>query len=146
MLNKLLYAKDIIFETYISRLRQEEAKENAAALEVLNEELNQILDEKRRLTLLISKGCGEPVSFRQKLIELEARENTLRYDISQKSGDSITFRAVADARDALGDWKKDGDLDSLFTEIIESATVETGKCVVFNLKCGLNLTEPLKEA
>ena len=85
MLNKLLYAKDIIFETYISRLRQEEAKENAAALEVLNEELNQILDEKRRLTLLISKGCGEPVSFRQKLIELEARENTLRYDISQKS-------------------------------------------------------------
>ena len=146
MLNKLLYAKDIIFETYISRLRQEEAKENAAALEVLNEELNQILDEKRRLTLLISKGCGEPVSFRQKLIELEARENTLRYDISQKSGDSMTFRAVSDARDALGNWKKGGDLDSLFTEIVESAKVETGKCVIFNLKCGLKLTESLKEA
>jgi hypothetical protein len=132
MPNKLLYAKDIIFETYISRLRQEEAKENAAALEVLNEELNQILDEKRRLTLLISKGCGEPVSFRQKLIELEARENTLRYDISQKSGDSMTFWAMSDARDALGNWKKGGDLDALFTEIVESTTVETGKCVIFN--------------
>ena len=120
--------------------------ENFSKADVLNEALNQILDGKRRLTLLISKGCGEPVSFRQKLIELEARENTLRYDISQKSGDSMTFRAVADARDALGNWKKGGDLDALFTEIVESATVETGKCVVFNLKCGLKLTEPLKEA
>ena len=145
MLNKLLYAKDIIFDAYTARLRQEEANENAAALELLNEELRQILDEKRRLTLLISKGCGEPVSFRQKLVEMEARENTVRYDILQKSGDSMTFHAVADAKEALGNWKKDGDLDALFTEIVESATVETGKYVVFNLKCGLKLKEPLKE-
>ena len=145
MLNKLLYAKDIIFDVYTARLRQEEAKDNADALNALNTELNQILDEKRRLTLLISKGCGEPVSFRQKLVELEARENTVRYDILQKSGDSMTFHAVADAKEALGNWKKDGDIDALFSEIVESATVKTGEHVIFNLKCGLKLKESLKE-
>ena len=58
----------------------------------------------------------------------------------------MVLHAVADAKEALGDWKKDGDQDALFTEIVESATVETGKYVIFNLKCGLKLTEPLKEA
>ena len=145
LLNKLLYAKDVIFDTYTSRLRQEEAKENVAALTVLNDELNTIQEEKNRLTLLLSKGCGEPVSFTKKLIELEARENTVRYDISQCTGDSMTFRAVEDTKDALADWKKGGDTDALFTEIVESATVETGASVVFHLKCGLDLKEPLRE-
>ena len=130
---------------YTTCLRQDEAKENAAALTELTTELNKILEERNRLSLLLSKGCGEPVSFAQKFIELQARENAIRYDISQKTGDSMTFRAVADTKDAIADWKKDGDIDALFTEIVESAAVETGSYVVFNLKCGLSLREPLKE-
>ena len=57
----------------------------------------------------------------------------------------MTFHTVADAREALGNWKKDGDLDALFSEIVESATVKTGEYVIINLKCGLKLKESLKE-
>lgn len=143
MLNKLLYSRDIIFDTYVSCLRQEEARQNSAALEALNAELNKILDEKFRLTLLISKGCGEPVFFKQKLVELEAQENAIRYEVMQKSGDSMTFRAVSDAKESLKAWKRDGNLDAAFTRIVESATVKTGNYVTFNLKCGIKLTESL---
>ena len=143
MLNKLLYARDIIFDAYVSRLRQEEAEGNDEALERLNSEINQILSEKNRITLLISKGCGDPVSFRKRFVELEARENELRCKVSEMSGDSMTLHAVAEARNAIGKWKKDGDLDKIFTAIVDTATVKTGEYVTFNLKCGMKLTEPL---
>ena len=144
MLNKLLYTKDVIFDTYVSFLKQEEARQNAPALEALTDELNNLLDEKFRLTLLISKGCGEPVFFKQKLAGLEARENAIRYEIMQKSGDSLTFRAVSDTKEALKAWRKDGDLEAAFTQIVETATVKTGSHVTFDLKCGIKLTEPLE--
>ena len=123
--------------------RQEEAEENAETLKQINTEIAQILEEKNRITLLISKGCGDPVSFRKRLVELEARENELRCKASEMSGDSMTLHVVAETRDAIGKWKKDGDLDKIFTAIVDTATVKTGEYVTFNLKCGMKLTEPL---
>ena len=144
MLNKLTYAKDVIFDIYVSRLRQEEAKANAEAIGNLETELKKILDEKFRLTLLISKGCGEPVFFKQKLIELETRENTIRCEAAQKCGGALAFMEVMETMEALKEWRRDGDPDAAFTKIVETVTVTTGEYVTFSLKCGLKLTEQLK--
>ncbi len=145
MVNKLRYAGDGILGIYVSMLTSEETEQNKAVFEKHEQEIKNILDEKNRLTLLISKGCGESVSYRMKLIELDARENALRNEIAQRREKSIAMQSVSDLKEALYASGKNEGIASLFTSIVREAEVMTGEYVVFQLQCGLSLTESLKK-
>ncbi len=145
LLNKLRFAGNGLLDIYESMLLKEETEQNTVIIEKLDQEIKKILDEKNRLTLLISKGCGEPVSYRMRLIELAAGENSLRNEIRQCREKSIIMNSVSELRECIEEWKRDGDPDSIFGRIVDRAEVTTGEHVVFHLKCGLHLTESLKK-
>ncbi len=145
MLNKMKYAGNEILDIYVSGITQEENEQNAAKIKKLDQEIKRILDEKNRLTLLISKGCGEPVSYRMQIIKLQARENSIRYEIRQCQEKSGILCSVSELRESIAEWKRDGDPDSIFSKIVKEAEVMTGEHVIFQLKCGLRLTESLKK-
>ena len=71
MMNKLAEFTGYILDGYIEDLEDQRDTSD------LEEKLKNIRDEKHRLALLLSKGCGEPVLFRRKLIELEGEESVI---------------------------------------------------------------------
>lgn len=144
MMNKLGFAEKLILDAYIEDLREEGSRENAKAIEETERKLNTVKAEKHRLSLLLSRGCGEPVSFRRKMLELEQAENTLNAELSSLQGDSPAIRWTERLKATLEEWRKGGDPDAFFTEVCDSAVVKTGEYVEFQLKCGLKLREPLK--
>lgn len=159
MMNKLVFAQGLILDAYAEALGQDTqcgADGERLSVEALNRQLNGIAQERHRLTLLLSKGCGEPVTFHQKLMELDARESEIRLELSR--GETPMVREVEDLRTALNDWKRlmvtdeddqrsvcgnmdSGTADAFFTRIVDGATVKTGESVTFRLKCGMKLTE-----
>lgn len=159
MMNKLVFAQGLILDAYAEALGQDTqcgADGERLSVEALNRKLNGIAQERHRLTLLLSKGCGEPVTFHQKLMELDARESEIRLELSR--GETPMVREVEDLRTALNDWKRlmvtdeddqrsvcgnmdSGTADAFFTRIVDGATVKTGESVTFRLKCGMKLTE-----
>lgn len=164
MMNKLVFSQGIILDAYVEALEQEaqcDSGDGLQSAEELNRQLNEITQERHRLTLLLSKGCGEPVSFHQKLMVLDAKESEIRLKLRQ--GDTPMVREVEDLRTALNEWKRlmvtdEGDqktvhsgtgseaADAFFTRIADAATVNTGESVTFHLKCGMKLTETLGRA
>ena len=130
MLNKLVFSH--LPERYEDWLRAE-----SPDTKPLEEELKRILEEKHRLSLLLSKGCGEPVSYIQKTIELEAKENEVR---AQMRDDR--FMPMGELEKALNAWKKGAEPDDIFGTICDGAVVKAGEYVEFHLRCGLMLTEP----
>jgi hypothetical protein len=168
MMNKLVFAQGLILDAYAEALRQEaqcssdgETENGRRSKEDLNRQLNEITQERHRLTLLLSKGCGEPVSFHQKMRVLDTRESKIRLALSQDEAPLI--REVEDLRAALNDWKKqmvteEGEqingqrntgseaVDVFFTRVADGATVKTRESVTFHLKCGIHLTETLGKA
>ena len=134
MMNKLAFAEKLILDAYIEDLREEGSRENTKAIRETEEKLNTLKAEKNRLSLLLSKGCGEPVSFRRKLMELDNRENALNGELLALQGDSPAICWTEKLKDALGAWRKDGsDPDTFFTEVCDSAVVMTGEYAEFNL-------------
>lgn len=145
MMNKLVFAEKPILDGYIEDLRIEEAQGKEAEIETIKDQLNKVADEKHRLSLLLSRGCGEPVSFRLKLLELENRGNELNGELQFLQWDSPAIRWTEKLKASLDAWKKDNsDPDEFFSEVCENAEVMTGKYVDFTLKCGLKLREALK--
>ena len=168
MMNKLVFAHGLILDAYAEALRQEaqcssdgETENGRRSKEDLNRQLNEITQERHRLTLLLSKGCGEPVSFHQKMMVLDAMESEIRLELSQDEAPLI--REVEDLRTALNDWKRqmvteEGShknehtdtgsetVDGFFTRVADGATIKTGESVTFHLKCGMKLTETLGRA
>ena len=141
MVNKLSQYSDFILTGYIEDLRAEEAEGNEEMIVSLEEELKTVESEKHRLSLLLSKGCGEPVSYRKKLLEIEARLNEIRAELKALHGDSEKTGAV---KELIGMLKRGtDDPDVFFTQICDGASVKTGEYVIFHLKCGLDLKEPL---
>lgn len=130
MMNKLVFSHSLILDTFLEGEKEDSTK---AA------ELNKIQDEKRRLTLLLTKGCGESALYYQKIMQLECQENELR-----ASPTSDRVLRIKELKAVLNDWKKGGDPDTFFTKVCDGAAVKTGEYAEFNLKCGLKLRESLK--
>lgn len=143
MMNKLAYAA--LPEIYLDLLTQEEMERLGAEAEKLKERKKRIISEKERLTLLLRKGCGEPLFFRQRLTTLEAEEAALEKERERAGGESTEMKEALLLKTVVHSWKsgKVREGDPLFSQIVGHVTVNTGKSVTFHLKCGLHLTESL---
>lgn len=146
MLNKLAFLP--LADLYIEMLAEEEAGKSGPEAASIKEKENSILEEKERLTLLLRKGCGEPVLFRERITALEAKEAALQKEMDRLQGESLQMREAKNLKRAIGAWKsgKQTDADQIFAEITDYATVNTGQAVTFHLKCGLILTEALSRS
>ena len=146
MLNKLAFLP--LTDLYIEMLAQEEAEKAGPEAAAIKAKANSILEEKERLTLLLQKGCGEPVLFRERIAALDAEEAALQREMERLQGESLQMREAKKLKRAAGAWKsgKQTDTDQIFKEITDYATVNTGASVTFHLKCGLDLTETLSQS
>ena len=146
MLNKLAFLP--LTDLYIEMLAQEEAEKAGPEAAAIKAKANSILEEKERLTLLLQKGCGEPVLFRERIAALDAEEAALQREMERLQGESLQMREAKNLKRAIGAWKtgKQTDADQIFAEITDYATVNTGASVTFHLKCGLDLTETLSQS
>ena len=141
MLNRLAFLP--LADLYIEMLTKEEADKSGPEATALRARQKSITEEKERLTLLLSKGCGEPVLFQERIASLNAEETALQKEMEKISGESTRMREAKNLKRVIGAWKtgRETDADRIFTEIAEHATVNTGEAVTFHLKCGLKLTE-----
>lgn len=145
MLNRLAFLP--LADLYIEMLTKEEADKSGPEATALRARQKSITEEKERLTLLLSKGCGEPVLFQERIASLNAEETALQKEMEKISGESTRMREAKNLKRVIGAWKtgRETDADRIFTEIAEHATVNTGEAVTFRLKCGLELTETLAD-
>ena len=143
MLNKLVFIP--LTDLYIEMLTAEEAEKAGPEVSALKAKENSIREEKERLTLLLQKGCGEPVLFRERIAALEADEAALMKEMERLQGESIQMREAKKLKGISGLWKsgKQTDADRIFTEIADHVAVFTGESATFHLKCGLSLAETL---
>ena len=141
MLNRLAFLP--LADLYIEMLTKEEADKSGPEATALRARQKSITEEKERLTLLLSKGCGEPVLFQERIASLNAEETALQKEMEKISGESTRMRETKNLKRLIGAWKtgRETDAERIFTEIAEHATVNTGEAVTFHLKCGLKLTE-----
>ena len=147
MLNKLIFAEDVIFEIYLTALKNEHSIKQRKKIQELKTRLNQISSEKNRLSILIAKGC-EPVSFRAKKLELEAEYSQLLNELEQLQRDPAQMKVTQELREQLDAWKKrktDGFPEKIFARIVDFAIVRTSVEIEFHLKCGMVLTEVYSE-
>jgi len=142
MLNKLCFAKDLILDAYEQEI--DWAGGTQKGITEIQTKLKEIDEEKERLSLLISKGCGEPVFYRQKLTELGMKENSLKDQLEVLKDEPLEMEMVRQLRKELGTWER-GDRtvfsEKLFTALIEQGTVKPEGMIVFRFKCGLELEE-----
>ena len=143
MLNRLAFLP--LADLYIEMLTKEEADKSGPEATALRARQKSITEEKERLTLLLSKGCGEPVLFQERIAALNAEETALQKEMEKISCESTRMREAKNLKRLIGAWKtgRETDAERIFTEIAEHATVNTGEAVTFHLKCGLELTEML---
>ena len=143
MLNRLAFLP--LADLYIDMLTKEEVDKSGPEATALRARQKSITEEKERLTLLLSKGCGEPVLFQERIAALNAEETALQKEMEKISGESTRMREAKNLKRLIGAWKtgRETDAERIFTEIAEHATVNTGEAVTFHLKCGLELTEML---
>ncbi len=144
LLNKLCFAGDAVVDTYLMALRNEHSLRHRDRIKEYEDRLEKISVEKHRLTVLISKGCGEPVSLRRKTLELDAEANDIRAELALLSGDPVQVNAAMNLKERLAEWKKqrtDEFPGRLFTDIVDHAVVRTAVEVEFHLKCSMVLTE-----
>ena len=142
MLNKLCFAKDLILDAYEQEIDWEGGTQNG--ITEIPTKLKEIDEEKERLSLLISKGCGEPVFYRQKLMELDMQENSLKDELEVLKDEPPEMELVRQLRKKLGAWERGGRTEfseELFTALIEQGTVKPEGTIVFRFKCGLELEE-----
>ena len=146
MLNKLAFMP--LADLYIELLTAEEAETAGPEAAAIREKEKSIHEEKDRLTLLLQKGCGEPVLFRERIAALETGETALQKEVERISGESLRMREAKDLKRVVSTWKsgRTTDTDQIFTEIADHATVITGESVTFHLKCGLELMEMLSRS
>ena len=147
MLYKLVFAENVIIDAYLTAIRNEHSLKHKEKTRELQDRMEQISTEKRRLSILIAKGC-EPVSFRARTLELDAEANNIRADLAQVQGDPVQVKATLALRDQLTVWKKrktEEFPDQIFARIVDHAVVRTAVEVEFHLKCGLVLTEAYGE-
>ena len=146
MLNKLAFMP--LTDLYIEMLTAEESEKAGPETAALKTKENSILEEKERLTLLLQKGCGEPVLFRERIAALEVEETALKNEMERLQGETLPVREAKNLKKIVSAWKsgKQTDADRVFTGIADHATVITGETVTFYLKCGLKLTETLSRS
>ena len=146
MLNKLAFMP--LADLYIEMLTAEESEKAGPETAALKAKENSILEEKERLTLLLQKGCGEPVLVRERIAALEVEETALKNEMERLQGETLPVREAKNLKKNVSAWKsgKQTDADQVFTEIADHATVITGETVTFYLKCGLKLIETLSRS
>ena len=147
MLNKLCFAKDLILEAYEREINWEGGKKNRKRILEIDAKLKKINEEKERLSLLISKGCGEPVFYKRKLAELDAQENALKDELDVLREEPPEFEQIRILRKNLNVWEKGDRIlfpEEMFTALIEQGTVKKAGTIVFRFRCGLELEEALK--
>ena len=146
MLNKLAFAP--VADLYIEMLEAEEEEKSSPEIEIINRRQQAIIEEKERLTLLLSKGCGEPALFYERVAALDAEATALEKELDRLSGESRIMQEAQSLKKVVNDWKSGHETyaDKVFTDIADHATVNTGLSITFHLKCGLELTEALAQA
>lgn len=140
MLNKLAFSSAA--NHYIRLLLREDNAE-AARFEGIRQKEKLIEEKKNNLMRILRNGCGKPVSYREMICFLETEEQELHLLKSElpKIPEAMILKQIVE------DWKyKRSEYfpEDLFTEIVKSGTVTTGKEIIFHLYCGLDLTETLE--
>lgn len=148
MMKKLHVSFDVLLKPFISSLRGYDNKEKLQQILDLEGRIEKCEEQKRILTQLLSSGYIEPEIFYKEKRELDLQGTELAKEKAQIScvlnGDLKHLEATERLLKAVS--KNEGEdsfKEELFTEHVNSITVNSRDRVCFNLKCGLQLEEDL---
>lgn len=140
MVRKLQYAP-FLPDWYVQETEKQEEDLHRKRLEEIQKKSEQNTEKRHRLALLLSKGCVEPVFYKQEMAKLEAEAAVLKEEKNSPQGNSLS----REFRRYVHGFKGEGFDPDGFEKHVEKVVVESRTRFTFELTCGLRLTEDLAE-
>ncbi len=148
MMNKLIFAHQIIFKPLLHSLQGLDDKERLLQIQDYENRLEKNMEQRQVLTSLMASGLLEPALFNRENNMLIAQEqqllegkNSIMHSVS---GDRTKVDALkklikaVSGRSMLTEYD-----DEFFLDHVETVTVLSRDEIVFVLKCGLKFKERL---
>ena len=150
MMNKLIFAKREVLDALLDGIRGETHKENLRRIDEIDRKLEQNVDRRQTLTTIMTRGYLEPALFTQESNDLAAEADALTAEkeqlVKEITGSYHKTEALADLIRYAGHTQPSTTFDGTLVErFLDHAELRTRNEIVFQLKCGLRLTERIGE-
>lgn len=149
MLNKLIFAKDIILKPLVHKIISNSTNDNITRIKELEKMLISLTDKKRQLQDLLGKGFIDSVIFtREQNVLMKNRDDCLTELEALNRDTSSETTALASLKELLyfcnhSNMQTEYNED-LLSRFVSKITVHSRNEIAIELKCGLILKEVLK--
>ena len=149
MLNKLIFAKDIILKPLVHKIISNGTDDNITRIKELEKMLISLTDKKRQLQDLLGKGFIDSVIFtREQNVLMKNRDDCLTELEALNRDTSSETTALASLKELLyfcnhSNMQTEYNED-LLSRFVSKITVHSRNEIAIELKCGLILREVLK--
>jgi len=146
MMNKLIFVHRLILKPYAESLKRNSTSQTLSRIQQLETSLAENAVKRKTLTKLMAQGFIDQVIYSQQTAELLSQADGIRKQIDAlQNTTSSEATALMHAEDLLHFTEKSSMLeyfdDRLFTRFVERIVIRSRHEAVFQLKCGLTLTE-----
>lgn len=150
MMNKLRATQKYLLKPFVQALGKIDDKERLLKLSALEERIEKNIEQRQALVGFMTNGILEPAVFNTENNALAVEAKDLQDEKEQLIRNINSYlKQSEEAYKLLKFLSKNDNLhqfdDELFLEYVENITVVSRKQIVFNLKCGLKLSERLVE-
>lgn len=153
MLNRLYFAQGLILDSYIEEVHLMERQKHLEQEVALQARLQENIDTRHRLMQLLSKECIEPISHKQRMIELEIEASQIREELGELQNAEYLTEGARAFRRFVNKWGEEGERipagarrlfpEEAFAEHVEKVVIYARLRFAFHLKCGLVFAESL---
>lgn len=144
LLNKLNYSMTLVLDEYVIEVGWEEAAEHRDRLQKIHDLLKQNNEKRQRFATLLSKGCVEPIVFKQEMVMLEEEASRLKEERNLLVGNRKAAEAARSFRSFVARYAREGGQefpDEDFEEFVDYVVIHSCHRFTFCMKCGLCFTE-----
>lgn len=150
MMNKLIFGRKEVLQDLLGSIRRQNHTSSLQRINEIERALDEMSERRKTLTTIMSKGYLETAAYTKETNDLLNIEASLEKErdqlVREINGDINKTEELKELIAFTGEAEMLTKFDSeLFEKYVDHITVVSRERLVFNLKCGLNLEERLKE-
>ena len=150
MMNKLIFAKREVLDALLEGLRGETHKDSLRQIDQIDLKIEKNAERRQTLITLMTRGYLDPAVFTQESNDLDAEADALTAEREQLVSEITENLHQTDALSDLIQYAGHAEPSEMFDgelvgRFLDHAVICTRTEIVFHLKCGLNLTERIRE-
>ena len=150
MMNKLIFGRKEVLQDLLGSIRRQNHTSSLQRINEIESALDEMSERRKTLTTIMTKGYLEPAAYTKEtndLLNIEASLEEKRDRLVREiNGDMKKTEELRKLIAFTGEAEMLTEFDSeLFEKYVDHITVVSRERLVFNLKCGLNLEERIRE-